>query len=123
MSKKNKVQEQVAVELSPQQTAALAQTKDVVDAVFQTSQQMLLAIEQILEEDFHFKDKDLKHVEQRFKHMCQILSELERKGLTVLSPHDMKQVSQIAVHALRNLKAKNSGIILPTGTEVKKLHS
>lgn len=122
MNKKVQIKDQKAITLSPEQMQAIQETKDVGDAMFRVGQQMILALEQILAEDFNFSDKDLSHIENRLKFMMQTLAPLERKGLTILSQNDMRVVSDLAQIAFTKIKAENSGIVLPTKQEVKKLN-
>ena len=120
MSKKtNKIQtkDQVAVELSPEHRAALENVVNIANASMKTGQEMLLAIEQILEQDFNFSEKDLGHVEQKLMRMLQTLATLERKGLSILSPNDMSVVGEIATAALQNEINHKSGLILPPSSQ------
>lgn len=83
------------------------------NAMMATGQQIILATEQIMKEAFNLSENDLKEYEYRLKHMLTTLADLQRTGLTVLSPKDMEVVGELAEQHLQRERAAQEGLFLP----------
>ncbi len=118
MSQKQTKSKELA--LSPEHIKAIAKTEQVGTAMMETSQEFLIAIEEVLQREFHFDEDQLRHLEGKLSHMLITLADVERKGLSVLSMHDMRSVGEIAQIREKRLEEKKTGIALPEG--VKRLN-
>lgn len=118
MSKKKPESKELA--LSPEHIKAIAKTEQVGTAMMETSQEFLIAIEEVLQREFNFDEEQLRHLEGKLSHMLVTLADVERKGLSVLSMHDMRSVGEIAQIREKRLQEKTSGVVLPEG--VKRLN-
>lgn len=106
------------MELSPSHVQAIKDVERVGTAMMQVGQQMILVTEQILIEDFGFTEEQLQHLEEKQRQMLVTLAEVERKGLSVLSMHDMQSVAELAQIRHDRLLEKETGLILPKGKGV-----
>lgn len=106
------------MELSPSHVQAIKDVERVGTSMMQVGQQMILVTEQILIEDFGFTEEQLQHLEERQRQMLSTLAEVERKGLSVLSMHDMESVAELANIRYNRLLEKETGIVLPKGTKI-----
>lgn len=125
MKKKNSKAVSTQKILSPTQIAAITQTENMGTAMMQSAQQMFLAVEQVLKEEFSFTQEQLGHFERTITQMMEALAYIEDRGLTVQTIDAMKSVSAVAAHiaSLRQhrLKEENSKIALPTRKDLKQL--
>lgn len=94
--------------------------ENISNAMMQTGQEMVLCVEDILQQQFGFTDKDIVKFERSLKHNLSTLAMLERMGFSVLNHKDMKSVGEIAETRLMREKAARSGIALPSKLEVMK---
>lgn len=99
----------------------VAKIEDVGTTVMQTSQQILLAVESILEEDFNFTEEDLWKVHRGLSQMLFTLAQIPDKGIFVLGKHDMENikhmteanVARIGKERLKELEPPKKKIELP----------
>ena len=103
------------MQLSPSHMAAIEKTENVGTAMMQTAQEYTIAMEQVLIDDFGFTEEQLQHLEGRLREMLVTLADVERKGLSVLSFHDMKSVAEIAQIRYNRLIEQKTGLVLPKG--------
>ena len=96
----------------------LPEKENIGTAVLQTSQEFLVMIEEILKSDFGFTEKDEIKLEKKVKQVLPVLHEMENRGLSILSPHDMAKIGEIAEIRLLRLEGKGK---LPNKTSVKML--
>lgn len=115
MPKKKALQlaNQAAMSLSEEHIKSIEQTERTGTAMMETGQELLLAVEEVLQREFHFDEEQLRHLEGKVQHMLVSLAELERKGLSILSMHDMRSVGEIAEIREQRLREKQTGVLLP----------
>jgi len=94
---------------------------DTADAMFQTGQQLLLLVEQILTKYYGFSEKEIKEMELHIKDGLTTLTDLERNGLSILSPNDMATLGEIVEIRKHRLSAGRAGIALPNAQEMEKI--
>ena len=96
----------------------LPEKENVGTAMLQTGMEFLVMLEDILETDFGFTEKDKIRLEKKVKQVLPVLHEMENRGLSILSTHDMAKIGEIAEIRLLRLEGKGK---LPTKTSVKLL--
>lgn len=101
------------MQLSPDHIRAIERTEDVGNTMLQVAQEYTIAVEQVLMEEFDFTEEQIQHFEERLRYMLITLADVEKKGLSVLSFHDMEAISQIANIRYNRELGKRTGLILP----------
>lgn len=125
--KKNKslaTQNSIPAKWTKEMVSKMEKTEDVGTAVYQTSQQFLLLVEQILTHYYSFSEKQIKQLELQIKDGLTTLADIEKSGLSVLTPNDMAKLGEIVEIRKQRLSAGRSGIALPSAKEtevIKKL--
>ena len=96
----------------------LPEKENVGTAMLQTGMEFLVMLEDILRSDFGFTEKDEIKLEKKVAQVLPVLHEMENRGLSILSTHDMAKIGEIAEIRLLRLEGKGK---LPTKTSVKLL--
>ena len=96
----------------------LPEKEQIGTAMLQTGMEFLVMVEDILRSDFGFTEKDEIRLEKKVKQVLPVLHEMENRGLSILSPHDMAKIGEIAEIRLLRLEGKGK---LPSKTSVKLL--
>lgn len=115
MAKKKK---QTALVAKPEENliagtpAWVANVEDVGTAMMQAGQEMMLAVDDVLIRYFKMTDSDIKKFHQKLIPILKGVEEYEEQGLSMLSPHDISIVGDIAQH--RFIKERSSRIGLET---------
>ena len=122
----------------PEFIAEIETKEDFANAIYSTSQEMMLVIDDVLMRSFKFKEEDIKKLHTELQDVLRGVKEFEDRGLSILSPHSVSVVGDIIeekgilglladLGKTRFLKerAQRSGIELPhlsgSGIFIKKL--
>src|SRR5258708_21868902 len=119
MKKKLTEKQDKGLYLSKENASAIEKTEEVGTAAMRTGVQMLLAIEEILADDYNFSEGEIKKIETKFKWMMRTLYNLKRDSLTIMSPEDMKIVGKIAERWQMEDHAQKTGFVLPDDLKQK----
>lgn len=94
--------------------------EDVGTSMYESGQQLVLAVEMILKNQFGFDEKQLKKLEKELYHVMMVTKYVEDRDLSVMSHYTMEMVANIAQkRTLDKFKENPSAMFLPTG-EIKK---
>lgn len=105
------------MELSPSHIKSIQEVEDVGNSMLQVAQEYTIAVEQVLLDEFDFTEDQLQHFEGKLRELLSTLADVERKGLSVLSYHDMEAIADIARVRYGREKEKRTGLILPKGKD------
>ena len=91
----------------------IPEKEDTGTAFLQTAQEFMLLVEDCLIKHHGFSENEIKKFEGEVKEVLITLGDIERKGLSILSPNDMAVVGEIAEIRRKRLQFGRSGLTLP----------
>ena len=91
----------------------IPEKEDTATAILQTAQEFLLLVEDCLAKHHGFSENEMKKLESEVREMLITLGDMERKGLSILSPREMSIVGEIAEIRRKRLEFGRSGLVLP----------
>ncbi len=91
----------------------IPEKEDIANSMYQVAQEYQLVVEDCLKKYHGFSENELKKLEKEIANVLVPLGEIERKGLSILSPSDMAVVGEIAEIRRKRLQFGRSGLTLP----------